>query len=158
MTGFEPRTSGIGSDRSTNWATTTAQRPHHFSLNGRSEYRSPALCVLLMNEPQPINNNSSVQHSVRVSVCSGDELEWFFNGSMNIINIIIRALLLFVLRTIPNAKDGLKLRISVTTTNAQTPNCFSLLSGNVSMWPDVGKNYARTFSKVAQIVATVVWL
>ena len=26
MTGFEPRTSGIGSDRSTNWATTTAQR------------------------------------------------------------------------------------------------------------------------------------
>ena len=25
MTGFEPRTSGLGSDRSTNWATTTAQ-------------------------------------------------------------------------------------------------------------------------------------
>ena len=25
MTGFEPRTSGIGSDHSTNWATTTAQ-------------------------------------------------------------------------------------------------------------------------------------
>ena len=25
MTGFEPRTSGIGSDRSTNWATTTAR-------------------------------------------------------------------------------------------------------------------------------------
>ena len=25
MTGFEPRTSGIGSDRSTNWATTTAE-------------------------------------------------------------------------------------------------------------------------------------
>ena len=25
MTGFEPRTSGIESDRSTNWATTTAQ-------------------------------------------------------------------------------------------------------------------------------------
>ena len=24
MTGFEPRTSGIGSDRSTNWATTTS--------------------------------------------------------------------------------------------------------------------------------------
>ena len=24
MTGFEPRTSGIGSDRSTNWSTTTA--------------------------------------------------------------------------------------------------------------------------------------
>ena len=24
MTGFDPRTSGIGSDRSTNWATTTA--------------------------------------------------------------------------------------------------------------------------------------
>ena len=24
MTGFEPRTSGLGSDRSTNWATTTA--------------------------------------------------------------------------------------------------------------------------------------
>ena len=26
MTGFEPRTSGIGSNRSTNWATTTAQK------------------------------------------------------------------------------------------------------------------------------------
>ena len=25
MSGFEPRTSGIASDRSTNWATTTAQ-------------------------------------------------------------------------------------------------------------------------------------
>ena len=25
MTGFKPQTSGIGSDRSTNWATTTAQ-------------------------------------------------------------------------------------------------------------------------------------
>ena len=25
MIGFEPRTSGIGSDHSTNWATTTAQ-------------------------------------------------------------------------------------------------------------------------------------
>ena len=25
MTGFEPRTSGIGSNHSTNWATTTAQ-------------------------------------------------------------------------------------------------------------------------------------
>ena len=25
MTGFEPQTSGIGSDRSTNWATTTSQ-------------------------------------------------------------------------------------------------------------------------------------
>ena len=29
MTGFEPRTSGIGSDRSTNWATTTA---HHLFI------------------------------------------------------------------------------------------------------------------------------
>ena len=28
MTGFKPRTSGIGSDRSTNWATTTA----HFTI------------------------------------------------------------------------------------------------------------------------------
>ena len=28
MSGFEPQTSGIGSDRSTNWATTTA----HFDL------------------------------------------------------------------------------------------------------------------------------
>ena len=27
MIGFEPRTSGIASDRSTNWATTTAKRP-----------------------------------------------------------------------------------------------------------------------------------
>ena len=34
MTGFEPWTSGIGSDRSTNWATTTAlpQSLHHTSF------------------------------------------------------------------------------------------------------------------------------
>ena len=32
MTGFEPRTSGIGSDRSTNWATTTAQDPLTFAF------------------------------------------------------------------------------------------------------------------------------
>ena len=31
MTGFEPRTSGIGSDRSTNWATTTS-RGHLFVI------------------------------------------------------------------------------------------------------------------------------
>ena len=28
ITGFEPRTSGIESDRSTNWATNTAQELH----------------------------------------------------------------------------------------------------------------------------------
>ena len=35
MTGFEPRTSGIGSNRSTNWATTTALllRKLHLFLN-----------------------------------------------------------------------------------------------------------------------------
>ena len=32
MTGFEPRTSGIGSDRSSNWATTTAQDPLTFAF------------------------------------------------------------------------------------------------------------------------------
>ena len=32
MTGFEPRTSGIGSDRSTNWATTTARDWKCFNL------------------------------------------------------------------------------------------------------------------------------
>ena len=30
MTGFKPWTSGIGSDRSTNWATTTANRLFNF--------------------------------------------------------------------------------------------------------------------------------
>ena len=32
MTGFEPQTSGIGSDHSTNWATTTAHKWHHLNL------------------------------------------------------------------------------------------------------------------------------
>ena len=32
MTGFEPRTSGIGSNRSTNWATTTAQGIQKLSI------------------------------------------------------------------------------------------------------------------------------
>ena len=30
MTGFEPQTSGIESDRSTNWATTTSQKSDFF--------------------------------------------------------------------------------------------------------------------------------
>ena len=30
MSGFEPLTSGIGSDRSTNWATTTDQKLNRF--------------------------------------------------------------------------------------------------------------------------------
>ena len=33
MTRFEPRTSGIGSDRSTNWATTTAQQIILYNYN-----------------------------------------------------------------------------------------------------------------------------
>ena len=32
MTGVEPPTSGIGSDRSTNWATTTAQSYKQFMI------------------------------------------------------------------------------------------------------------------------------
>ena len=32
MTGFEPQTSGIGSDHSTNWATTTAHLKAFFIL------------------------------------------------------------------------------------------------------------------------------
>ena len=32
MTGFEPRTSGIGSDCSTNWATTTAHYHPLFNI------------------------------------------------------------------------------------------------------------------------------
>ena len=35
MTGFEPRTSGIGSDRTTNWATTTAQEGINFDAENR---------------------------------------------------------------------------------------------------------------------------
>ena len=36
MTGFEPRTSGIGSDRSTNWATTTARSNNYCSWAWKS--------------------------------------------------------------------------------------------------------------------------
>ena len=35
MTGFEPRTSGIGSNRSTNWATTTAHLKLFYRLQTR---------------------------------------------------------------------------------------------------------------------------
>ena len=34
MTGIEPRASGIGSDRSTNWATTTANTNKFYIKNG----------------------------------------------------------------------------------------------------------------------------
>ena len=38
MTGFEPWTSGIGSDHSTNWATTTPQNNVHFDAVKVVEY------------------------------------------------------------------------------------------------------------------------
>ena len=33
MTGFKPRTSGVGRDRSTNWANTTAHLDHTYCVN-----------------------------------------------------------------------------------------------------------------------------
>ena len=38
MTGFEPRTSGVGSDRSTNWATTTAPKNQNDTQPTKSLY------------------------------------------------------------------------------------------------------------------------
>ena len=41
MTGYEPRTFGIGSDRSGNWATTTAQLQITFT-----QLKGAALCPI----------------------------------------------------------------------------------------------------------------
>ena len=63
MTGFEPRTYGIGSDRSTNWATTTAlslplidemnweqqSEGQKDEKNGRSRFHFEAICFLKIN-------------------------------------------------------------------------------------------------------------
>ena len=48
MTGFEPRTSGIGSDRSTNWATTTSQKNEFLEL----DFRWGLFNEKLTNSPQ----------------------------------------------------------------------------------------------------------
>ena len=40
MTGFEPRTSGVGSDRFTNWATTTAPIPFLLGDDGDAHFGS----------------------------------------------------------------------------------------------------------------------
>ena len=53
MTGFEPRTSGIGSDRSTNWATTTSTYHSLFRVWNntkiflKKQYNPPAINVYL---------------------------------------------------------------------------------------------------------------
>ena len=41
MTGFEPRTSGIESNCSTNWATTTSQSFYQYKKGEKSEYKEP---------------------------------------------------------------------------------------------------------------------
>ena len=38
MTGFELRTSAVGSDRSTNWATTAAQADNLSSVHTKADY------------------------------------------------------------------------------------------------------------------------
>ena len=64
MTGFEPRTSGIGSDRSTNWATTTARLLpplcHDYSSNRRLNKVYLAVILLTFLKFQASDNFSSM--------------------------------------------------------------------------------------------------
>ena len=56
MTGFELRTSGVGSDRSTNWATTTASSLYYISVSFSrchvSFYLFLSVCLCLFSEAQ----------------------------------------------------------------------------------------------------------
>ena len=67
MTGFEPRTSGIGSDRSTNWATTTAPQKAGVCvfLSDQSKSRKVTLNVL--------NPKGNSWASVRLSLSHGHD-------------------------------------------------------------------------------------
>ena len=47
MTGFEPRTSGVGSNRSTNWATTTAPKTRFLHWPIPAQSLRNILCVML---------------------------------------------------------------------------------------------------------------
>ena len=49
MTGFEPQTSGIGSDRSTNWATTTAPAIVILGDEPISSYLGTEVCCLVIS-------------------------------------------------------------------------------------------------------------
>ena len=58
MTGFEPRTSGIGSDHSANWATTTAHiylfGQIQFNQTGGQPHSDTFLYEVSLNQPLPI--------------------------------------------------------------------------------------------------------
>ena len=63
MTGFEPRTSGIGSNRSTNWATTTAPK---FRLRSKKS-KSLSMCLLPTSSglDQPTRGkNPKISHKI----------------------------------------------------------------------------------------------
>ena len=70
MTGFEPRTSGIGSNRSTNWATTTALFTCTFHDDVLPTY-SQRICGLGQNGLFLLINCNliSLTHSNRLSTC-----------------------------------------------------------------------------------------
>ena len=57
MTGFEPRTSAIGSNHSANLATTTAQNYRFFLTNLTSTKVWPSSCVTRFGEISPLWHN-----------------------------------------------------------------------------------------------------
>ena len=57
MTGIEPQTSGIGSNRSANLATTTAHFKSHLTVKLRSPYVSVTFLVYSTNPRYVISNS-----------------------------------------------------------------------------------------------------
>ena len=62
--GFEPRTSGIGSDRSTNWATTTALK---LFLSFEFQFMWGAASVSVMSDPPLSRASAAFEESGEIS-------------------------------------------------------------------------------------------
>ena len=69
MTGFEPRISGVGGDRSTNWATTTAQLCNLFVVNSnlwtisgsKSDYQNKVFFALKLGYSEALLQKALVK-------------------------------------------------------------------------------------------------
>ena len=84
MTGFKPRTSGVGKNRSTNWTTITASR---FNLYGSKNYLQPVSKLSNCKK----NDKGGRHSSMVLSVAPGSNLmRTIYAYSISIIEIVTR--------------------------------------------------------------------
>ena len=77
VTWFEPRTSGIGSDRSTNWATTTAIILYVMNFFFEFQDRSKDLTIRYVIYPKYYQDYSKLSNFIKPDVVAALGNDWF---------------------------------------------------------------------------------